>query len=427
MHSKMTSSTRSDFRGSILAEGLGKSYPMKRDGGGSSQLRFNELVTRELGRLLSPRQWSRQSRRFWALQDVSFEIQPGELIGLVGANGSGKSTLLKLLAKVTKPTTGRALLRGRVGSLLEVGTGFHPELTGFENIYLCGTILGMSRAEVARNFDEIVAFSEVGAFLNIPIKRLSSGMAMRLAFSVAAHLHPDILLVDEALSVGDAAFQKKCLAKMQGFVASGATVIFVTHDMALVNRSCRRVLLLEKGRLVEDGAAADVLPKYLRTVSPPAHFRVALGPNPLAEKTGLSVREVAVNSGERVTHGLPFRVDITLRALLPLERIAFAITLSSPDGVRLVACDSAATGGTIALAPGRDSTVAITLVRLDLSPGLYDLEVLFRQDAAVLDHRPACLRLEVVAAEDAALARDVAAGATRPAFDWTLTPQEPRS
>jgi lipopolysaccharide transport system ATP-binding protein len=264
----MTSST--PFSGSILAEKLGKCYPVKM-GGGTTQLKFNELVSHQLMRAFSPAQWREKSRRFWALQDVSFQIQPGELIGLVGANGSGKSTLLKLLARVTKPTEGRAFLRGRVGSLLEVGAGFHPELTGFENVYLCGTILGMSRAEIARNFDEIVAFSEVGEFLNIPVKRLSSGMAMRLAFSVAAHLRPDILLVDEALSVGDAAFQEKCLAKMEEFVASGATVIFVTHDIALVNKSCGRVLLLESGRLVEDGPASSVIPKYLRTVNAPVH------------------------------------------------------------------------------------------------------------------------------------------------------------
>ena len=263
----MTSSIPSNFSGSILVEKLGKSYRMKM-GDGSTQLKFNEVVTNQLKKCFSPSQWRQKQGWFQALQDVSFEIPPGELIGLVGANGSGKSTLLKLLAKVTKPTSGRAFLRGRVGSLLEVGTGFHPELTGFENVYLCGTILGMSRAEIARNFEEIVAFSEVGPFLQIPVKRLSSGMAMRLAFSVAAHLNPDILLIDEALSVGDAAFQKKCVAKMQAFVASGATVIFVTHDMGLVNKSCRRVLLLDKGRLIEDGPASSVIPKYLQTVGP---------------------------------------------------------------------------------------------------------------------------------------------------------------
>ncbi len=323
-------STRSkDFSGSILVEKLSKSYPM-RLGLGTSQLKFNEVVTRQLATIFSPGEWGRKHGYFQALQDVDFEIHPGELIGLVGANGSGKSTLLKLLAKVTKPTSGRAFLRGRVGSLLEVGTGFHPELTGFENVYLCGTILGMSRAEIAKNFDEIVAFSEVGPFLNIPIKRLSSGMAMRLAFSVAAHLKPDILLVDEALSVGDAGFQKKCLAKMQDFVASGATVIFVTHDIGLVNKSCKRVLLLEKGRLVEDGPASEVMPKYLRSVNPLTGYRIQFEENPLAEKTGLSISQLAVNSGESVRHAQPLRIDLSFRTLLPVERLSFGIAFVEP-------------------------------------------------------------------------------------------------
>jgi lipopolysaccharide transport system ATP-binding protein len=323
------------FAGSILVEKLSKSYPM-RTGPGSTALKFNEVVTRQIAKCFSPSEWGEKTGYFQALQDVSFEIHPGELIGLVGHNGSGKSTLLKLLAKVTKPTSGRAFLRGRVGSLLEVGTGFHPELTGFENVYLCGTILGMSRAEIAKNFDEIVAFSEVGPFLHIPIKRLSSGMAMRLAFSVVAHLSPDILLVDEALSVGDASFQKKCLAKMQDFVTSGATVIFVTHDLALVNKSCKRVLLLDKGRLIEDGPALSVLPKYLQTVNPLAGYRIQFEENPLAEKTGLTLRELVVNSGEEVRYGLPFRMDVAFRTLLPMERLAFSIVLSSLDGAPLV-------------------------------------------------------------------------------------------
>jgi lipopolysaccharide transport system ATP-binding protein len=419
----MTSSIPSKkFAGSILVEKLSKSYPMKM-GSGSTQLKFNEVVTRQLARCFSPRQWGRKQTHFWALQDISFEIHPGELIGLVGCNGSGKSTLLKLLAKVTKPTSGRAFLRGRVGSLLEVGTGFHPELTGFENIYLCGTILGMSRAEISRNFDEIVAFSEVGPFLQIPIKRLSSGMAMRLAFSVAAHLNPDILLVDEALSVGDAGFQKKCLARMQAFVASGATVIFVSHDVGLVNKSCKRVLLLDKGHLIEDGSAFSVMPKYLQTVSPLKSYRIQFEENPLAEKTGLSLRELVVNSREAVRHSLPFRVDLTFQTLLSLERLAFSIVLSTLDGVKLVSCDSDMPGEKIALEANRLYTVSVTFRRLDLSPGSYLLDVAFRQDDAItLDSRPACLRVEVLPPEDSADSAHLAASGSRPVFDWTLNP-----
>jgi len=418
----MTSSTPSDFSGSILAEKLGKSYPM-RLGVGSTQLKFNEVVTRQLARCFSPGQWGQKQGYFWALKDVSFEIHPGELIGLVGSNGSGKSTLLKVLAKVTKPTTGRAFLRGRVGSLLEVGTGFHPELTGFENIYLSGTILGMSRAEIAKNFDEIVAFSEIGPFLQIPIKRLSSGMAMRLAFSVAAHLNPDILLIDEALSVGDAGFQKKCIAKMQSFVASGATVLFVTHDIGLVNKWCKRVLLLDKGHLVEDGPALSVIPKYLQAANPVTTYRVQFEKNPLAEKTGLSLRELVVNSGEAVRHGLPFRVDVAFETLLPQQRLAFSIVLSSLDGTKLVSCDSDLPGEKISLEANRNYGISITMRRLDLSPGSYLLDVAFRQDDAIsLDQRPGCVRVEVLPPEDDSYSPNLAASGTRPVFDWTLNP-----
>ncbi|MCE0523892.1 MAG: ABC transporter ATP-binding protein [Methylacidiphilales bacterium] len=419
----MTSSTPSKkFSGSILVEKLSKSYPM-RTGAGSAQLKFNEVVTRQLARCFSPGEWFPKQGYFQALQDVSFEIQPGELIGLVGCNGSGKSTLLKLLAKVTKPTSGRAFLRGRVGSLLEVGTGFHPELTGYENVYLSGTILGMSRAEIAKNFDEIVAFSEVGPFLQIPVKRLSSGMAIRLAFSVAAHLNPDILLVDEALSVGDASFQKKCLAKMQAFVASGATVLFVTHDIGLVNKSCKRVLLLDKGRLIEDGPASSVMPRYLQTASPVTGYRIQFEENPLAEKTGFSLRDLTVNSGEAVHHGQPFRIDATFRTLLAQQRLAFSFALSSLDGTRLVSCDSDLPGEKIRLEANRLYTVSITLKRLDLSPGSYLLDLAFRQDNATeLDSRPACLRIEVLAPEDGLGSPHLAGTGTRPAFDWTLGP-----
>jgi lipopolysaccharide transport system ATP-binding protein len=410
------------FTGSILADKLGKRYPMSA-GGGGAQLKFNEVVTYQLSKFLSPRQWIQKRGSFWALQDVSFEIPAGELIGLVGRNGSGKSTLLKLLARVTKPTSGRAFLRGRVGSLLEVGTGFHPELTGFENIYLCGTILGMTRAEIARNFDEIVDFSEIGPFLQIPIKRLSSGMAMRLAFSVAAHLKPDILLIDEALSVGDVAFQRKCIAKIEAFVASGATVIFVTHDIALVNKSCKRVLLLDKGNLVEDGPASSVIPKYLKTVNPLTSYQIRFEENPLAEKTGLSLQELVVNSGEVVRHGLSLRIDVALRTLSAHERLAFGIVLSSLDGTRLVSCDSDLPGEKICLDANQPYAVSITLLRLDLSPGSYLLDVVFRRDdACVLDYRPACLRIEVLAPDDSAGTLRLMAGGTRPAFNWTLNP-----
>jgi len=199
----------------------------------------------------------------WALTDVSFEVQPGEVIGVIGRNGAGKSTLLKILSRITEPTEGRVEIRGRVGSLLEVGTGFHPELTGRENVYLNGAILGMKREEVERNFDEIVAFAEVEKFIDTPVKHYSSGMYVRLAFSVAAHLDTDILLVDEVLSVGDVKFQQKCIGKMQDRAFADKTILFVSHNLAAVGSFCARTILLEGGRLVKDGKTAEVLPVYL--------------------------------------------------------------------------------------------------------------------------------------------------------------------
>ena len=205
-----------------------------------------------------------RSEEFWAVKGVDFEVQPGEVVGVIGRNGAGKSTLLKILSRITEPTKGRVRLRGRVGSLLEVGTGFHPELSGRENIYLNGTILGMTRREIARNFDAIVAFAEVENFLDTPVKRYSSGMYVRLAFAVAAHLVPEVLIVDEVLAVGDATYQKRCIERMNQLAASGLTVLFVSHNMDLIPRLCPRAILLERGRVKDDGQARSVVERYLR-------------------------------------------------------------------------------------------------------------------------------------------------------------------
>ena len=203
------------------------------------------------------------SRTFWALRDISFEIQPGEVVGIIGRNGAGKSTLLKILARITEPTAGYADICGRVGSLLEVGTGFHPELTGRENVYLNGAILGMPRREIARKFDEIVAFSEIEAFIDTMVKHYSSGMYMRLAFAVAAHLEPEILLVDEVLAVGDLEFQRKCLGKMEDVSRLGRTVVFVSHNMSAVTRLCSRAVLLDHGCVVTSGRTPAVVAEYV--------------------------------------------------------------------------------------------------------------------------------------------------------------------
>jgi len=212
-----------------------------------------------------PSATSHQPNSIWALRDVSFEVKRGEAVGIIGRNGSGKSTLLKILSRITAPTEGRVEIHGRVGALLEVGTAFHPELTGRENIYLNAAVLGMKRAEVERKFDEIIAFAEVEKFLDTPVKRYSSGMYVRLAFSVAAHLEPEVLVVDEVLAVGDASFQKKCLGKMGDVTRGGRTVLFVSHNMASVTRLCSRAMLLDGGSVLQEGAAHEVVGAYLRS------------------------------------------------------------------------------------------------------------------------------------------------------------------
>jgi lipopolysaccharide transport system ATP-binding protein len=254
----------------IRAEKLGKQYKVHR---GKRRVMarqaLQDMVTSKLDALRSisksQTEDERQSKAttFWALRDVSFEIKPGESIGIIGNNGAGKSTLLKILSRVTVPTEGRVRLRGRVGSLLEVGTGFHPELTGRENVYFNGSVLGMSRSEINRKFDEIIDFSEVEEFLDTPVKFYSSGMKMRLAFSVAAHLDPDILLVDEILAVGDTAFQKKSLSKMENVVRDGRTVLFVSHNLAVVRSLCARGIFIEKGEVKYIGAMDNAIDIYL--------------------------------------------------------------------------------------------------------------------------------------------------------------------
>ena len=246
----------------VRVEGLSKRYTL------GARASHDTLRDSLMSALRSPfGRARREGETLWALEDVSFEVAPGEVVGVVGRNGAGKSTLLKILSRITEPTSGRVELYGRIGSLLEVGTGFHPELTGRENISLNGAILGMRRREIQAKFDEIVAFAEVERFIDTPVKRYSSGMYMRLAFAVAAHLEPEILLVDEVLAVGDAAFQKKCLGKMGEVAREGRTVLFVSHNMTAVNQLCTRAVLLSGGRLALEGRTQEVVAEYFRAGS----------------------------------------------------------------------------------------------------------------------------------------------------------------
>jgi lipopolysaccharide transport system ATP-binding protein len=244
----------------ITATGLGKKYRIGEFQAGYGTLRDSIAgLAGKLGR-------RHHREEIWALEDVSLDVQEGEVVGLIGRNGAGKSTLLRVLTRITAPTSGRAEIRGRVGSLLEVGTGFHPELTGRENVYLNGAVLGMKRREIERKFDDIVEFSGIAKFLDTPVKRYSSGMYVRLAFSVAAHLEPEILLVDEVLAVGDAEFQRRCLGRMEDLGDAGRTVIFVSHNMQTITQLCDRAILLENGTVVADGPSSEVVAGYLQSV-----------------------------------------------------------------------------------------------------------------------------------------------------------------
>ncbi len=250
----------------IQVEKLGKRYRIgKRLDNTPPRNRVLQAIGNQFSYLVKSLSEPAPDELIWALKDISFSVDQSEVIGIIGRNGAGKSTLLKILSRITEPTDGRVILHGRVGSLLEVGTGFHPELTGRENVYLSGAIMGMKRAEIRRKFDEIVAFSEVEKFIDTPVKRYSSGMYVRLAFGVAAHLEPEILLVDEVLAVGDAAFQRKCLGKMGDVAKQGRTVLFVSHNLVAVQSLCNRAIWIDSGQLKDAGSTADVIAQYLRT------------------------------------------------------------------------------------------------------------------------------------------------------------------
>jgi ABC-type polysaccharide/polyol phosphate transport system ATPase subunit len=324
------------------------------------------------------------SNLFWALQDVSFEVTEGEVLGIVGKNGAGKSTLLRILSRITLPTTGRAVVRGRIGSLLEIGTGFHPELSGRDNIYLNGAILGMERSYIARKFDEIVEFAEVAQFLDTAVKYYSSGMYLRLAFAVAAHLRSEILLVDEVLAVGDAEFQNKCLAKMMEVASEGRPVLFVSHNLNAIQRMCPRAILLEGGRLVADGKTGEVLQRYLvRTPEAPV-------PGEWLDTAGLQrsgTREVYVEAvqyrSDREQLGWQPYPDgpLELRLALVSDRKrtigSLGISLSDEDGTVLVSADTIFLGVVTPLDQG-SNVLAIRIESLHLAPGVYHLTVWVR-------------------------------------------------
>ena len=322
----------------VVATGLGKRYVISR------RPRATTLVER-LGQLVrAPFGGGADGEELWALRDMAFSIPAGSAVGIIGRNGAGKSTLLKILSRITPPTTGEVRLRGRVGSLLEVGTGFHPELTGRENIFLNGAILGMRRREIAARFDAIVAFAEVERFLETPVKRYSSGMYVRLAFAVDAHLEPEILVVDEVLAVGDAEFQRKCLGKMGEVAGAGRTVIFVSHSMQAVSALTQRVLLLDRGRCLFDGATADGLARYRALQGggeeqPAAYVAGGPGGTGGAARTGNHVRAARVITSEPGgVHrcGAPLAVEFDLEVTEPASTLCFSCKFTDAEDRNIV-------------------------------------------------------------------------------------------
>jgi lipopolysaccharide transport system ATP-binding protein len=328
----------------LRAEGIGKKYHIGAQREEYRTLRdaIVQAAMRPIERLRHPGIVGHHSEDLWALRDVSFKVEQGESVGIIGRNGAGKSTLLKILAGITEITEGRLGIRGRVGSLLEVGTGFHPELTGRENIKLNAAILGMTRAELARRFDEIVAFAEIDRFLDTPVKRYSSGMYIRLAFAVAAYLEPEILVVDEVLAVGDVAFQRKCLGKMQDVAGEGRTVLFVSHNMGAITRLCRRGIWLERGGVVQTDSAEAVVAAYLAAGSEAGGERV--WPDDASAPGGKKVRLRAVrilNDEGEVVSIVDMRkrtyVEIDYRVLEPMEKLRVTLRLLTMDGTIVLA------------------------------------------------------------------------------------------
>ena len=380
----------------ITIENLSKLYYLGnnvRDGRG-----FRHIIE---DAVRNPVQWLKDKSRnlnagkeeFWALKDVVFDIKQGEVVGIIGRNGAGKSTLLKILSRITEPTTGRISIKGRVASLLEVGTGFHAELTGRENIFLNGAILGMSKAEIKRKFDEIVAFSEIEKFLDTPVKHYSSGMYVRLAFAVAAHLEPEILIVDEVLAVGDAAFQKKCLGKMQEVARSeGRTVIFVSHNIAAVLQLTSRAVVLDKGRVRFYGPTEEAVEQYTKAID--SDSTVFFPVDKLPRKNG----------GNQSAHFLSFRFDrpapifssdenfrflAKIRAAEDVPQLRLSVTIFTAEGVPIGSCSGAERPG---LARGKETEVEVSIPNSRLAPGHYHCGVSVGKG----DHRTGQVDFDVI-------------------------------
>ena len=386
----------------IVTSGLSKRYTIgsRRRGYGTLRDAMAGAVRRPV-ELLARRSTGGddETRMIWALRDLDVTIEDGEVVGLIGHNGAGKSTFLKILSRITEPTSGWADVTGRVGSLLEVGTGFHPELTGRENIYLNGAILGMRRAEIRRRFDEIVEFAEIERFLDTPVKRYSSGMSVRLAFAVAAHLEPEILLVDEVLAVGDAAFQRKSLGKMGEVAAEGRTVLFVSHNLAIIQALCKRALLLERGVVIADAPVMEGIDTYLRGLEAAASSNLLERPDRDNRGwrdtliAGLELRDASTGPTDSVVAGRDVEFVVHLTEVVTL--LECRLTISNSLGQPVATLDSEAVSPADVRDPALGPRIECVVRELPLLPGRYRVDVLLKGRNQIQDGLQAALFFDV--------------------------------
>jgi lipopolysaccharide transport system ATP-binding protein len=394
----------------VRVEGLGKQY---RIGKGEWYKTLRDTLSDSA---FAPFRWVRSlvgspsgardtsTNLFWALRDVSFEVPQGAIVGVIGRNGAGKSTLLKVLSRITEPTEGRVEVHGRVGSLLEVGTGFHPELTGRENVFLNGAILGMRRAEISRKFDEIVAFAEVDKFIDTPVKHYSSGMYMRLAFAVAAHLEPDILVVDEVLGVGDSQFQKKCVGKMGDVAKQGRTVLFVSHNLPSVESLCETCVLLRQGRLERVGEPRSIISDYLTRDLPQGTADLSLCGH-LNRKPGskaLMTRLRIISDDQQasaVRMGRPLTIEVDFESKTLGLAPVLGIAVKTSNGAPLLAVNNVIAGTDTLTTPASSGTVRATFPDLRLMPGAYLLDLYFDEGHTAVDRILDAAAFEVLPAD----------------------------
>ena len=386
---------------------------------------FENLAKRLTGR--GERKDKSTTDSFWALDDVSFDVRQGEVLGIIGRNGAGKSTLLKILSRITEPTRGKIEIKGRVGSLLEVGTGFHAELTGRENIYLNGAILGMTQREIARKFDEIIAFAETEKFLDTPVKYYSSGMYTRLAFSVAAHLEPEILIVDEVLAVGDIAFQKKCMGRMSDVARAGRTVLFVSHNIGAIRTLCTRAVLLERGKVGLEGSVDRVLERYAGAGG------VAEGDwvrqKAAAPDQAIYFQKVSIDGGNGTSSSAldstaSFKIKITLTALRAMEGVQLAVRVVNQEGVAVFTTANSDNAGQFVSLPAGTQMHHVEIPGPLLPPGRYTLVIaVFKPQIEMFDVIDGEVGFTI---EDlgshATVLRDGRLGVVTPLLQWAVQP-----